>query len=75
VRVGNEIFLSNADKDWRIAGFISQQLDRQGHDIFNWRKPGLRGRGSTPAIEELGVPPTVLSRNKGIVAWTGPSGY
>lgn len=45
------IFLSYADADWQIAGFITERLDRQGHNIFNWRKPGLRGGRFRSEIE------------------------
>jgi hypothetical protein len=46
------IFLSYSDEDWQIAGFITERLDRQGHNIFNWRTPGLRGGRFRPEIEE-----------------------
>lgn len=45
------IFLSYSDADWQVASFITERLDRQGHDIFNWRQPGLRGGRFRPQIE------------------------
>jgi hypothetical protein len=45
------IFLSYSDADWQVARFITERLDRQGHDIFNWRQPGLRGGRFRSEIE------------------------
>lgn len=46
-----KIFLSYSGEDWVIAGMITARLDAQGHEIYNWRKPELRGKKIRPAIE------------------------
>jgi len=45
------IFLSYSDDDWPVARLITEWLDRQGHEIFNWHQPGLRGGRFRPEIE------------------------
>ena len=57
---------------------------RTAHAVFDGAVPALAaghlvalrvGAVAEYMLAPLGVPATGLSRTKGIVAWTGPSGY